>query len=125
MTHTVDNLRVGPRIADEVEHLRQQRVQEARELFEREFIAAVLADDPWVQVSRVKVHSGDRESCPVLDLLYELVFEGGSDVSSMHLQRLLHILARRDDTDSGEMLQQLAQAYAESQVDLLEQRGAL
>jgi hypothetical protein len=122
---TVDNLRVGPRMADEVEHLRQQRMQEARELFEREFIAAVLADDPWVEVSRVKVHSGDREVVPVLDMLYELVFEGGSDESSVHLQRLLHLLARRDDGDSAVMLQQLAQAYADSQVDLLEQRGAL
>lgn len=119
---TVDNLRVGPRLADEVEHLRQQRITEARHMLEREFVDAVLRDDPQVEVSCMTEHRNERENIALGDLVYSLMFD---DSTGVHLRALLHALAHADDECTAGLLCQLAQAYADDQVDLLEQRGAL
>jgi hypothetical protein len=123
MNRSIDNLRVGGRYADELEDHRQARIAKAREMLENEFIAAVLADEPSRQVSRVKLHTSDSESIELIDLFWHMLFEGG-DAPTAHLRRLLHLLARRD-SETADVVRQLAQTYADDQVDLLVQRGAL
>lgn len=119
---SVENLRVGPRKADELEDARQARVQQALELYEAEFTAAVLTGDPLRQVSRVPVHSGEPETMSVLDLVRDML---DGDDGDTFLHRLLHLLARNDDGESVQMLLELASYHADTQVDLLQQRGAL
>lgn len=117
----VDNLRVGRRRIDDEQVERERRIEHARELLEREFIEAVLSDDPATMVSHVKLHRADPELVPVIDALRDVL----DDPQGMHMQRLLHMLARRDDSEGIEVLRKIARAFAEDQLNLLLQRGAL
>ena len=120
---TIDNLRAGPRIADELAAERERLIGRARSLFETEFMNAVLTDNPMAEVSRMATPGDIRETVPIADLFTEMIFEGAA--AQMHRLRLLNLIAHPDDEHASITLRAFAQEYADEQIELLLQRGAL